>query len=399
MIQEVIMPKLGQTMEEGTINKWVKKEGEYVKKGEILLEVTTDKATLEVESYAAGILKKIIAKEGEVVPVTQVIAYIGDKDDVVPEVVPKVQKVAEKEELREGYTQPVKEAITSPETRGTSAWAEGIKAISPRARRLAREKGVDINKVIGTGPEGRIVEEDILNYLKTGEGAKVTKPPKGVPLTPMRKIIASRMSKSKTEAPHFYITTEMDMSKCMAMREALNKDGTKVSYNDFFAKAVSLSILENKIINSVWRGDYVEERSEINIGIAVALSDGLIVPVIKDVDKKGLRDIARDSIALVDKARKNKLTPDEYQGGSFTISNLGTFDVDNFIAIINPGESAILAIGKIAMRPIVIDGKIEVRPICKVTLSCDHRVLDGAVAAKFLQKVKELMEDAQGLEK
>ena len=218
MIQEVIMPKLGQTMEEGTINKWVKKEGESVKKGEILLEITTDKATLEVESYAAGILRKIIAKEGEVVPVTQVIAYIGDKDDVVPQVAPSIiQKVAEK-------TEPVAEkyAPSSRLEEGTATKTEGVKAISPRARRLAREKGVDIDKVAGTGPEGRIVEEDILNYLKTGAETKGAKPTKmehptgrRVPLTPMRKIIASRMAKSKSEAPHFYITTEIDMSKCI----------------------------------------------------------------------------------------------------------------------------------------------------------------------------------------
>ena len=390
MIQEVIMPKLGQTMEEGTINKWVKKEGESVKKGEILLEITTDKATLEVESYAAGILKKIIAKEGEVVPVTQVIAYIGDKDDVVPEVAPSmIQKVAEK-------TEPVTEKYV-PSSRleeVTATKTEGVKAISPRARRLAREKGVDIDEVVGTGPEGRIVEEDILNYLKTGAEAKGAKPAKRVPLTPMRKIIASRMAKSKSEAPHFYITTEIDMSKCMAMREEINKGGAKVSYNDFFARAVALSMVENRTVNSVWHEDSIEERDEINIGIAVALSDGLIVPVIRNVDKKGLKEIAKDSTSLIEKARNNKLTPDEYQGGTFTISNLGTFDIDNFIAIVNPGESAILAIGKIGMRPVVRDGKIEVRPVCKVTLSCDHRVLDGAIAGKFLQRVKELMESA-----
>jgi pyruvate dehydrogenase E2 component (dihydrolipoamide acetyltransferase) len=210
----------------------------------------------------------------------------------------------------------------------------------------------------------------------------------------MRKIIASRMAKSKSEAPHFYITTEIDMSKCMAMREEINKGGAKVSYNDFFARAVALSMVENRTVNSVWHGDSIEERDEINIGIAVALSDGLIVPVLRNVDKKSLRDIAKDSSSLIEKARNNKLTPDEYQGGTFTISNLGTFDIDNFIAIVNPGESAILAIGKIGMRPVVRDGKIEVRPICKVTLSCDHRVLDGAIAGKFLQRVKELMESA-----
>ncbi|MBI2447006.1 MAG: 2-oxo acid dehydrogenase subunit E2, partial [Candidatus Omnitrophica bacterium] len=243
-------------------------------------------------------------------------------------------------------------------------------------------------------------------YLKTGAETKGAKPTKmehltgrRVPLTPMRKIIASRMAKSKSEAPHFYITTEIDMSKCMAMREEINaerppgrKDGAKVSYNDFFARAVALSMVENRTINSVWHGDSIEERDEINIGIAVALSDGLIVPVLRNVAQKGLKEIAKDSASLVEKARNNKLTPDEYQGGTFTISNLGTFDIDNFIAIVNPGESAILAIGKIAMRPVVRDGKIEVRPICKVTLSCDHRVLDGAIAGKFLQRVKELME-------
>ncbi|MBI3008445.1 MAG: 2-oxo acid dehydrogenase subunit E2, partial [Candidatus Omnitrophica bacterium] len=279
---------------------------------------------------------------------------------------------------------------------------EGVKAISPRARRLAREKGVDIDKVTGTGPEGRIVEEDILNYLKTGAEAKGAKPTKmesasggtgrRVPLTPMRKIIASRMAKSKSEAPHFYITTEIDMSKCILEREEINKGGAKVSYNDFFARAVALSMVENRTVNSVWHGDSIEERDEINIGIAVALSDGLIVPVLRNVAQKGLKEIAKDSASLIEKARNNKLTPDEYQGGTFTISNLGTFDIDNFIAIVNPGESAILAIGKIAMRPVVRDGKIEVRPICKVTLSCDHRVLDGAIAGKFLQRVKELME-------
>lgn len=378
MIKEVIMPKLGQTMEEGIIEKWRKKEGEKVEKGDILLEITTDKATLEVESYVSGILKKIIHHEGETVPVAQVIAYIGEPEDEVPpppEVKKKEQVLAQKDEAEK--EEPA---------------ARRIKA-SPAARRIAREKNVDLNLVKGTGPGGRITEKDVMDYNDKKEMAK--------PLSGIRRVIAERMSLSKREIPHYYLTASLDMKELVDLRKTLNQklkdEGLRVSYNDFFIKAAALAISQFPSFNTYIEGGGIKERSAINIGLAVSIPEGIVVPVINNADKISFLDIVKERTRLVDKARSNRLTPDEYSGGSFTISNLGAYGIENFCAIINPPECAILAVGSIIDTPVVVGGDIVIRPVLKVTLSLDHRIIDGAVGAEFLQKFKELVESPSGL--
>lgn len=465
MISEVIMPKLGQTMEEGTIAKWHKAEGDKVEKGEVLLEITTDKATLEVEAYASGILKKILAEEDEVIPVGQVIAYIGEENDEIPEL-PESKKVEpgleEKTTVEErGYidveeTEP-EDVVLQPSTMapirpggggevpdisfaGLSMARPGRIIASPRARTVAREKGVDLSYVTGTGPNGRIVEKDVLNYISsqpkikispvarkiarekgihiyaikgTGPGGRITKedvlayqpeakptavsgPPLSselLPLSPMRKTIAQRMTQSKTSAPHFYLRMDIDMSACVKEREALKQQGKKISYNDFIIRACALSIREFPIVAAFYTKDGIQMRSQINIGLAVSIDDGLIVPVIKSADQKSLEQIAADSQVLIEKARSKKLIPDDYTGGVLTISNLGMFDITEFFPIINPGESAIIGVGKIADRIVLKEGLVTTQKIMMVTMSCDHRVIDGVVGAKFLQRVKQLLEN------
>lgn len=379
MIKEVIMPKLGQTMEEGIIEKWRKKEGERVEKGEILLEITTDKATLEVESYASGILKKVIAREGETVPVTEIIAYIGEPEDEIPVISerPKSRAAVVIEETggREVPGKKEEEAIE----------AGRIKA-SPAARRIARENKVDLSLIKGTGPAGRITEKDVLDFK---------------PLSPIRRIIGERMSMSKREIPHYYLTTSLDMKEVMSLRQNFNQklrgNGLNISYNDFLIKAAGLTIAQYPSFNTYLEAGGIKKREEINIGLAVSIPDGIVVPVIHRVDKASFQEIVKERMELVEKARSFKLTPAEYSGGSFTISNLGGYDIENFCAIINPPECAILAVARIMDRPVVVQGEIAIRPMMKVTLSLDHRLIDGAIGAEFLQKFKELIETPASL--
>lgn len=363
MIKEVIMPKLGQTMEEGIIEKWRKKEGEKVEKGDILLDITTDKATLEVESYASGILRKIIHCEGETVPVSQVIAYIGEEDDDVP-------------------------VIES---------TSGRMKASPAARRIARENKIDLSLIKGTGPGGRIVEKDVAEFMgKKGGGSKA-----GRPLSGIRRIISERMSRSKREIPHYYLSASIDMKDVIRIRKEFNqkfKDrDLKVSYNDFLIKAAGIAVKEFPSFNMYLEDNLIKERDSINIGLAVSIPEGIIVPVIRNADKLSFFEIVKERQGLVEKARTNKLTPDEYSGGSFTISNLGAYEIESFCAIINPPESAILAVGSIADTPAVVNGEISIRPVMKVTLSLDHRIIDGAIGAQFLQRIKELVETPENI--
>jgi len=386
MISEVIMPKMGQTMEEGTIAKWLKKEGDTVEKGEVLLEITTDKATLEIESYAQGILKKILAEEGEVVPVTQVIAYIGEESDELPHASQAKPSPEETPQVPAPQVVEATEISSSPRPEPTDRLLA-----SPRAKKLAKEKSIDLKNVSGSGPRGRIVEKDILNYTSTGKKAeKEVRDSVPLPLSSMRKIIAERMTLSKTTTPHFYLKVRVDMTACVDLREKQEK---RFSYNDLIVKAVALSIKEYPQVGWLYTEEGFQQREEINVGLAVALDDGLIVPVLKDADKKNLEGIAAESSSLIEKAKQKKLTPGELKGGVFTITNLGMFDVDEFSAIVNPGESAILAIGKISEEPVSRKGKLTSAKLVTLTLSCDHRIIDGVLGAQFLQKLKELLEN------
>ena len=429
----VKMPKLGTTMTEGTIVKWLKNEGDLVEQGEIYVEIQTDKVNIEDEAERSGILRKIIAKEGETVKVGEPIAIIADAHEELPDLEIADDKSPEKQEessqvimQQEDRTEDEKETIPGK-----------IKA-SPAAKRVARENQIDLSKVTPSGPNGRIVEKDVLAYiqenkvratpvakkiamekqidLKSLQKSPVERITKAdleeqmmmqeeestIPVIGMRKIIAESMTYSKKVAPHIYLSLEVDMSKVIDIREKLiplvqDKYDVKLSYNHILIKAVATALRLNPLVNSSFIEEKIILKQNINIGLAVALEDGLIVPVIKDADKKGLGIIAKETAELILKAKNKKLLPDEYQGGTFTITNLGMFDIENFCAIINQPETAILAVGKIMKKPVVVDDEITIRPMMNLTLSCDHRAIDGAVGAKFLQNLKEILEEPMNL--
>lgn len=431
MAFEVKMPKLGTTMTEGTIVRWLKKEGERVEKGEPLLEIQTDKVNLEEEAPESGILIKVFYSEGHVVPVGENIAVIvKEKEEYNP--LPK------ENEVLSGKTEEIPlethEFLEAPKDSDNAI--QKIKA-SPAAKRVARENGVDLKEVTPSGPEGRIVERDVISYLekikttpvakkiaeekgidlsdiKKQEGERITKEDvlkkikedlslmenvKRIPLSGPRKIIADKMKKSKIEAPHFYLTLSVDMTNAIKLREELSVKiekltGVKLSLNDIIIKSAARALKEYPMLNSSIEDEFIIVKEDINIGLAVALEEGLVVPVIRNADKKGLSEISKESSELILKARSGKLLPDDYQGGTFTISNLGMFGIEEFKAVINLPESAILAVGKIVKTPVVDENdELKVKPIMKLTLSCDHRIIDGALGAKFLNRIKELLEN------
>ncbi|MEM2479842.1 MAG: dihydrolipoamide acetyltransferase family protein [Candidatus Bathyarchaeia archaeon] len=419
MVVEVIMPKLGQTMEKGKILRWLKREGERVEKGEPLLEVETDKAVLEVEARGSGILRKILAREGEVVPVAKVIGYIGEEGEPLPLEAPK--------EVTAETAAPAPQQITgAPGEIGERKPEREIKA-SPLARKIARERGVDLTQVVGTGPGGRITEKDVLDYLAKREAAKPALPPtpapeaapatlrreaavvtpeveefQVVPISGMRSAIARKMVHSKTTIPHFYISTEVDMTEAARLREELipiieAKTGVRLSFTHMLVKAVAVALREYPQLNALCDGENIKISKDVNIGIAVGLEDGLIVPVLRKADSLDLAQIASRTENLITKAREKKLSEEEFTGGTFTISNLGVFDVDSFTAIINPPEVAILAVGRIRDKPVVVNGEIKVRKMMNITLSADHRAVDGLIAARFLGRIKELLEKPYNL--
>lgn len=403
----VKMPKLGLTMEEGTILKWLKKEGEKVQEGEPIVEIQTDKVKVEEESPASGILKKILANEGDVIPVGKEIAIIASENEALPE----INKQKDEKTIKESDEGKTKRLSGSRGEKEDTSHAAGRIKASPAAKRIAKKYNIDIRKIKPSGPKGRIVKEDVLKYIEQQKEEPAHEPTEGlktqmdlkdsdkiIKLDGIRKIIAEKMVKSKTEAPHFYLSTEVDMSKVVLLREELiprikEQYGIKLSFNDIFIKTVAKALQQFPKINSCVNEGRIILKKEINIGVAVALENGLIVPVIKNADKKGLAEISKEAALLIQKARDGNLIPDDYQGGTFTISNLGMYDIDSFSAIINPPESAILAIGKIVEKPVVVDKKIEIKPTVRLTLSCDHRAFDGAEGASFLQRVKQLLEN------
>ena len=382
MVTEVIMPKMGQTMERGKIIKWLKKDGEEVRRGDPLLEIETDKTTIEVEARESGILK-IIAEEGEEVPIATTIAYIIKEGETIPEG-KEPKKTPEKAEVT-----PVKR----------------VKA-SPLARKIAEEKGIDLTKVQGTGPGGRITKNDVLAYLeREAEAAAAEKASmestlpeyEVVPMSSMRRAIARKMVESKTYAPHFYVTVQVDMTEAVRMRENLiplfeAKKGVRLSFTHLLIKAVASALEKYPQLNATFEEDEIRIWKDVNIGIAVSLEDGLIVPVLRGANKLDLFEIASQASELVTKAREKRLREDEFSGGTFTISNMGAVGVDSFIAIINIPETAILATGRISDKPAVVDGELTIRKMMNMTLSADHRVVDGVTAAKFLQEIKRLLE-------
>ncbi len=417
MAELINMPKLGFDMREGKLGEWVKKEGESVGQGETIAIIETDKASVEVPAFRGGVLHKILVPVGESVPIGTPIAVIGEPGEVVnlaalgigPAEVPPAAGKAESRV--EAPAAPAPAPATAPTPEG------GRLAASPVALRMASELGIDLRQVTGTGPGGRIIKRDIEAYLaaqdQAAQAAKaapapVVAPPipipsyeptpegyRAVPLTGMRQTIARRMVESKTTAPHFYITVDVDMEAAMALRSQLNAllpESDKISVNDFIIKAAAIALKQFPNINASFAGDEIRVHEQVNIGIAVAREAGLVVTVVRDCDKKPLAQIAVEARELVSRAREGRMKPDDMVGGTFTISNLGMFDVENFIAIIGPGQAAILAVSTVKQVPVVKDGLLAVGTRMKATISADHRVTDGAEAAKFMQAFKAALE-------
>lgn len=425
----VVMPKMGDTMEEGKIITWRKHEGDKIAKGDALAEIETEKVNIEAEAYAAGTLRKIIAHEGETIPVGQPIALIGEPNEAIPAefsgapaatvAAPTPPAPAPAPASAAQPQAPAaangRVAVAAPAAQPAQAAQNGGRAfISPIARRIAAERNLDISLIQGTGPGGRIIREDVEAALQAGPAVAVRAPAQGavaagpeveaVALSQMRKTIAKRLQQSMQTAPHFYVTVSVDATKLVELRAQINEfaeaqpQPVKVSVNDLIVRAVALTLTRMPQVNVSFDGDRLLYKKRIHLGVAVALEQGLIVPVIRDADKRGPLDVARESRRLVEAARAGKLKPDELQGGTFTISNLGMYDVESFTAIINPPEAAILAVGSIVPTPVVDAGRqVVVRDTMKLTLSSDHRALDGATAARFLQQLKRLLEQPMGL--
>jgi pyruvate dehydrogenase E2 component (dihydrolipoamide acetyltransferase) len=401
MASEIIMPKLGETMEEGLILKWHKEEGEEVRTGEVLFEVETDKVAMEVEATESGILKKILVKEGERVPVFTPIAIIASPDEVLKEegrvlASPRAKALAKELGIDISMVKGSGPGgrITEMDVRrfAEEMKREEVKA-TPLARRLAEQYGIPISDLKGTGPGGRITKEDVERAVaeRVEERARI------VELSGMRRTIAERMSLSKRTIPHFYLTVDVDMEEIVRMREQIMPDmermfGVKVSFNDIVVKAVALALKLNPSINAHFEEGKVKQVEAINVGIAVAVEGGLVVPVIKDADRKPLSELAKEIRTLVEKARTGMLRLEDVSGGTFTVSNLGMYGVDEFSAIINPPQVAILAVGAITKRPLVLEGQVLPRHVATFTLSCDHRAVDGVQGATFLKDLKLLLE-------
>ena len=402
-MHEVIMPKLGLTMESGKIEKWHKKEGDKVKAGEVLFEVMTDKVTIEVESYNSGILRKILRVEGEEVPVTEVVAYIGEEDEEIPQA---ESELAAEDKKKVELKKAEETAEKVKEVSGISG--EGAK-ISPLARKTAKEIGIDYKseKIVGSGPGGRIVKEDIIAYSKKKEeapggkaaptGAEITIKSSG-PLEGIKKVIAERMSYSRSNIPHLVLNVKADATQLIALREkfkekVLKKYGIKITYTDFILKSTAVALRENLEVNSTFSdGNYII-YDDVNVGVAVSLEGGLIVPIIFNCDRLKITDIAKKRIELVGKAREGRLSLEEISNGTFTVTNLGMYGIRSFSPIINPPQAAILAVGEIYTEPAIVNGKIKPESFIDLSVSCDHRIIDGIVGAKFLRRIAELIEN------
>lgn len=417
MAEVIRMPRMSDTMEEGNIVGWLKKVGDAVEPGDVLAEVETDKATMELESYNEGVLLYIGIKEGPV-PVNGILAVIGEEGEdykaaleaAAGESSAPVAEQATETSKVEDTVAAAEPAVSAP----VSTEEKRLKA-SPLAKRMASDAGLDISKVTGSGDNGRIVRRDIESLLQSQPATPVetsapTQEPaqpmvpafnfngsgdnfEDIPVSQMRKTIARRLGESKFSAPHFYLTIEINMDNAIAAREEINElSPVRISFNDIVVKACAVALRQHPAINSSWLGDKIRRNGAINIGVAVAVEEGLLVPVIRHADMKSLSQIKVEVKELAEKAKNRKLQPDEMQGNTFTISNLGMFDIEEFTAIINTPDSCILAIGSIIEKPIVKDGELAVGNMMKVTLSCDHRVVDGATGAQFLQTVKGILE-------
>jgi len=371
MVTKVVMPRLSLTMKTGTVIQWFKKESETVQKGEPLVEVLSEKVTYDVEAPASGVLRRILAEEGLDVPVDRAIGLIGSADEPIP------QEATEPE--------PAPESVaTAPLLPKSEEISERVLA-SPAAKRLAKELHVDLNQVKGTGPEGRVVEDDVRLFAdQLGAEPRVQEI---IPMVGIRKTTAERLSLSARTAPHSTVVMEVDMSNAARIHRE-----TRQSYTEMLVKAVASALCEHRIVNATLDGEQIKVFEDINVGVAVAAEKGLVVPVIRNADRKSLNEIASVLQTLVEKARQGELAKNDVTGGTFTITNLGMYGVDVFIPIINPPETAILGVGRVVEKPVAVNGQVTVRPMMQLSLAYDHRIVDGGPAAQFLQTVKKTLE-------
>jgi pyruvate dehydrogenase E2 component (dihydrolipoamide acetyltransferase) len=439
MATKVHMEALSPTMEEGQLVRWLKAEGDAVSDGDVLAEIETDKATMELVARGEGVLRRILLGEGGTVPVGEVIAVIADPDEDISELVkdggpaeppaepsedPSKAEAVPPSASKDGTVHPT--ASPEPESTGPSgreADLSGARAAdggrvkaSPVAKRMAEEAKLDLTRVQGSGPGGRVVKRDVEAAQESGEGRTLSpslqKASSGFvrngreipavdfedfPLSQMRKTIAKRLVESLGPVPHFFLRITVDMSRILEARKRVNRvlerDGEKVSINDFFLRATAQALVRHPEVNAHWNGDSIRRHYRVHLGVAVAVEDGLITPVVQDANRKGLAEISREVRELAIRGREKRLQPEEYTGSTFSVSNLGMFGIHEFTGVINPPEGGILAVGGIEETPVAEAGEVVVKPLMKVTMSCDHRVIDGATGARFLQTLKEMLEE------
>ena len=408
MAEIVRMPRLSDTMTEGTVSKWHKKVGDAISEGDLLAEIETDKATMEFESFQEGVLLYIGVEELSTAPVDCILAILGDKGEDIQRLINSdTDSVEEKKEMvLKEKVEPIPSATVIPNapeqvsvepfhiTSSSSSHSGRLKA-SPLAKRLAEEKGLDISRISGSGEGGRVVKKDVDN-LQSGVARVGVLEEKfhEEPVSQMRKTIARRLAESKFTAPHFYLSISVDMDNAISSRNAINaKSVQKISFNDFILKATAVSLREHPKVNSSWREDIIRRNEHVNVGVAVAVEDGLLVPVVRYTDTKTLAEISSEVKGFVQGAKDKKLQPSDWEGSTFTISNLGMFGIDEFTAIINTPDACILAVGGIQEIPVVKSGVVVPGNIMKLTLSCDHRVVDGASGAAFLNSLKAYLEN------
>lgn len=414
MATKVVMEALSPTMEEGRVVEWLKAEGDKVKTGDVLAEVETDKAVMELQARADGVLRKILAPAGSTVPVGDLVAVIAQPDEDISVILEQRRRGLEQgrpaapAKRAAGGPAPTPsakavpaQATPAPAAQAAPGGTERIKA-SPLARRLARERGVDLALISGSGPGGRIVKRDLERVAAAPRAVPPGIPAaayRDVPLTQIRKTIARRLVESLGPIPHFFLTVEVDMERAWDAREALNALGEEphISINDILLKVVATALARHPECNAWWEGDHIRYFYEVHLGMAVAIEDGLITPVLRNAERKSLREIALEARDLAERARARKLKPEEYTGSTFSVSNLGMLGIDEFTAVINPPEAGIIAVGAITQQPVVHEGSVAVRRRMRLTMSCDHRVIDGATGARFLQTVKRMLENPLAL--
>ena len=416
MAEIVRMPKLSDTMTEGVVAEWHKKVGDTIESGELLAEIETDKATMEFESFQEGVLLHIGVEKGQTAPIDSILAILGEKGEDVADLLKK-EKASEADVVETEVVKPTptptptpvevkqpslvsisKEPVQKISSNKSFPTLDSLNSLetkaSPLAKKLAQERGINLKFINGTGTDGRIVKRDIDNF-QVSTSIKGQESFVDEPVSQMRKVIAQRLAESKFSAPHFYLTVSINMDNAIESRKAINNaiNPSKISFNDLVVKAAAVSLKDHPKVNASWFGDFIRYNDHVHIGVAVAVDEGLLVPVIRFTNEKSLTQIGQEVKSLAQKAKDKKLQPEEWEGNTFTISNLGMFGIDEFTAIVNPPDACILAIGGIKQVPVVKNGEIVPGNIMKVTLSCDHRVVDGALGSAFLNSFKNYLEN------